>query len=221
MRFSVLTSLLCLGLQSSDASSLETTHPSNAYYISKQQPRRDLAVLLIDMQEVYRVDLPIKERYKEIPFQVAVLNYAQENGFPVVVIQYDIPSLRPYGIELMPELEEGLSLPYETIHKRRNNAFQATPLDEMLQWYDIQDIVLIGTYASDCVMETGNGALMNGYSIATSPDLIIDPTRIQKLDLNESQEWYAENGTLFSDYNQVIDYMETKTHEDSLRCVCE
>ena len=130
--------------------------------------------------------------------QQKVLKFAQEKDHPIYVLEY-----HNYG-ETINKLKETLGDgSYQTIIKSHDNGFLETSLGNKLENDSVKEIVLMGVNASYCVKSTATDALRRGYAIATSPELISDPKGISLKTLG----FYKKKGKLFSETDQLIDYL--------------
>jgi len=173
-----------------------------AHNTLEQRIEPNTAVILIDMQDKLLENINREEVYTEIQNQIEVITYAQEHNIPIFLLEFE-------GLgKTNGKLKDALSKsPYETIVKLENNGFINTTLDIMLQQKAIKELILMGAYASACVLSTANGAIENGYKIATSKEVILDAEKLSEY--NESIGWYYSYGRLFLSTNGLIEYMKS------------
>lgn len=158
----------------------------------------NLAVLLIDMQDDFLETIDYDEEYKEIPYQLEVLEYCKNNDIPVFVLEY-----KSCGQTVKILKDKVDSLENKTyITKHRDDGFIETDLAEQLRKNKIDTVLLMGIYASACVLNTAAGAVIAGFNVMTSKDLIADP---EFYNGNESIEWYEDNGIYRDNYKDILD----------------
>jgi len=158
-------------------------------------------IFLIDMQDKFLGRIDTREQEREIPNQIKVLEYAQENNLPIYVLEYE--GKGETTARLKRQLSNG---EYETITKPDDNGFLGTDLDALLTDDEIENIVLMGINASFCVKRTATGAKDAGYRIITSPEVISDPIRDDCRE--ESLEWYYSEGYVSESVSDLIDCLE-------------
>ncbi|MBS3169893.1 cysteine hydrolase [Candidatus Woesearchaeota archaeon] len=174
--------------------------------LTEQQQKNKTAVLLIDMQDYFLKDVAEAELEKEIPHQIAVLRYAQQHGLPIYVLELERPQnddRKETTQRLKMVLNDGH---YRTIIKREKNGFQKTNLESLLSRGGVEQLVLMGVYASFCVQSTARGAIERGYSIITSPELIADAAEAEGY--YESIDWYERKGKVFATHEKLLEYLK-------------
>lgn len=198
-------------------------YPSASYYYVHQYyatqkeyvSSKNLAVILIDMQDSFLDEVSKEERNKEIPYQLDVLDYCKDNRIPVFVLEY-------HGCgETVRVLKEKVdSLPVKTyITKHYDDGFFETSLEKKLREQGVESILLMGVNASGCVRRTAESAVELGFKILTSKGLIADPEwhvtdefiinkegKHGKSD--ESAPWYKEHGIYREDYKGLLDLIK-------------
>lgn len=174
------------------------------------------AILLIDMQDQYlgEENVNIPEVKRMIKRQTEIIKYAQSNNIPIYSLEggvmwtddEDCKVYESFGQtteSLQNVLDKGN---YDLVIKGSPSGFGGTELDSFLKERGISDLVLMGVYASDCILATGKDAIQRGYKIITSPEIIED-NKHRKMQ-NESMDWYKENGLVFDDYSDIIHYLK-------------
>lgn len=174
----------------------------------------NVAVVVVDMQSHFLEEVDKDEFKKELPYQLDVLEYAKDNNIPVFVLEF-------YNVyETIPEIKEkieGMDVQYFTKHN--NDGFKGTNLDEKLEAAGIEHLVLMGVYASACVMETAKGALKHGYNILVSDDLIADPNGLVYPNFKEVEEnkpWYKEHAIFRNDYKDLLEIISDSSVDENL-----
>lgn len=174
-----------------------------------------VAVLLIDMQEIYLTNVSDEEKKREIPYQLEVLDYCKKNNLPVFVLEF-----AGFG-DTIPILKDKIdsSDKKSYIIKTCRNGFHETSLDEQLKSENIKHLLLMGLYASACVRSTAENALDRGYNILTSKDLIADENSDSydpESTVLESRWWYKEKGIYRESYKDLLKIISEGTIEENL-----
>lgn len=83
-----------------------------------------------------------------------------------------------WGFEIVEELKpiEGEVI----IKKLRYDAFYGTPLDHILRLKKVKNLVIVGTVANVCVLETASSAALNLYKVVVPVDAIAAITEFDK-----------------------------------------
>ena len=178
----------------------------------KKNQNAGVAVLLIDMQEFYAKTLSDDELKREIPNQIAILDYCEKNTVPVFVLESN-SSINGHTIPILKEKIKKLNKK-EYIFKESEDGFVGTSLDELLKQEGVKHVILMGAYASYCVKNTARGAIRNGYNIMTSKDIIAD---IPHPAFNESIPFYKQHGIYKDSYKDLLDIITTGTIEENLQ----
>lgn len=165
-----------------------------------------LAVLVIDMQEWFLTAIEYDEKLKEIPYQLEVLEYCKENNIPVFVLEYKNCG---QTIKLLKDKIDGLK-DKTYVTKPYDDGFAQTDLAELLRKSSIDTVLLMGINASACVLSTAAGAVMSGFKVMTSKDLISDPRCYER---DESVSWYKENGIYRDNYKDLLDLISAETQD--------
>lgn len=196
----LVSAVLALGMGCSSAALSQAEIFANEL---AQLRQANNAILLIDMQGPFLENVGAEEKEEEIPYQIEVLNAAKRNNIPLFVIEYE-------GMgSTIDELMDVISTSdYTFVTKPDNNGFRDTNLDDLLKEKGVHSLTLMGIFASACVRSTAKGALERGYDILTSTDVIADSDSHYSWEENESADWYAENGTLFENHEQIVNYLD-------------
>lgn len=163
------------------------------------------AVILIDMQTAFVPKLAKPERESEISNQIEVLSFCRNHNIPVFLIE-----LQNSGktIKRLSHVINGLRKK-KLIIKRANNAFYKTQLHSELKKAGIKNILLMGLNASICVRETAKHALMLGYNIITSRDIIADAKDLKERFPDESTDWYKTFGMLKDSHRDLLKIIQS------------
>ncbi len=173
--------------------------------VTEEKRIGNLAVLVIDMQEWFLQGIEYEEQHKEIPYQVEVLEYCKNNNIPVFVIEY-----KDCGPTVKIIKDKVDSLEKKTyITKPYDDGFIKTDLAEQLRKNKIDTVLLMGINASACVLNTAAGAVIAGFKVMTSKDLISDP---KSYDSNESIGWYETNSIYRDDYKDLLDLISKEKY---------
>ncbi|MBN2094906.1 MAG: isochorismatase family protein [Candidatus Aenigmarchaeota archaeon] len=168
--------------------------PSQYAHLLETPPQyaRGLAVLITDMQSPDLEAIGGENRNRLISAQGDLLELCIPLQIPTIVLEYRSrgSAMRGPTIEPLASLAK-LTPSYGRVEKKWDNAFCDTELARMLQERETQTVILAGIKASSCLKSTGEGAIREGFKIATSGDLIADPPD-WKLDC--SRAWYKTSG---------------------------
>lgn len=120
------------------------------------------ALLVIDVQKAFFKDPETIHSLNKAIVQInAGIDLFRQKGLPIICIQHMVKEsgLLP-GTEGF-DLPDSLSiLPTDPhIHKTYGNAFNKTPLEELLRQQNIDTLVITGYCAEFCVLSTYRGAL--------------------------------------------------------------
>ena len=174
--------------------------------ITEEKRIGNLAVLVIDMQEWFLQSIEYEEQHKEIPYQLEVLEYCKNNDIPVFVLEY-----KDCGSTVKILKDKVDSLEKKTyVTKNYDDGFIKTDLAEQLRKNKIDTVLLMGINASACVLSTAAGAVMSGFNVMTSKDLISDP---KSYDRNESIRWYETTGIYRDDYKDLLDLISKEKYQ--------
>ena len=139
------------------------------------------------------------QRYKKEIFPHGkIFLYCSNNNIPVIVLEGK--DMKPTIKKLRRKVKNVSEHRY--IKKCFNDGFTNPQLSFELEKLNIDSICLMWVNASYCVMGTAIGAINMKYNICTARQLIADPIYDQR-DLNQSIQWYKENGIYADDYTKV------------------
>lgn len=120
------------------------------------------ALLVIDLQEQFyqNSDVTVRSLDDAIEYVNAAIELFREKGLPIVVIQHrnDDTGLVPgsQGFEVPESIK--LLPGDQRITKTYGNAFNKTPLAEMLRGLGVDTVIVTGYCAEHCVLSTYRGA---------------------------------------------------------------
>lgn len=179
-----------------------------------------IVAIVVDMQEVYvngrtelngfadvngcSVSKGIREGAKEeiVPRQQAILRQCADYNIPVINIEYK-PSR--HG-DTIPEIQEYLdALPtYYTMIKFHDNAFEDSPLDELLTLMGAHTLVLMGVNAEACVKETTMGAMRHKYQVMTSGEVLAGKESHSR---DNGAKWYRPRVLWAESTTQILSFL--------------
>jgi len=146
--------------------------------------------VLIDMQEDFTEILRSGETERIVANQILVLRHCRENDIPMIVLEY-----RNHGDtlpELAAEIKKNRTSRY-FIKGHDDGFIGCADLDDALRQLGVTHLFLMGINSCSCVKATAEGALRNGYQIATSDDVISSAHKP-----HNNIKWYVANGTCFA-----------------------
>lgn len=149
-------------------------------------------VVLIDMQEVFLMNIHPDEREKLVDAQKSVINECAEYDVALVIVEFSDKG------GTLSSLEDAAAHVHRVfrITKRFRDAFADTELLETLECLDAGSLLLMGVYATECVLATAKRAVRLGYRALTSDALIADRIMAGNTSFGEKGRiWYAEHGT--------------------------
>ena len=162
---------------------------------------KDLAVLLIDMQDGFILGDPVK--LSIIPSQISVLRFSKENNIPVIIFNYE-----KYGETTEALNEEIKKMGTKNLYffiKKRNDAFSVLGFDSILKEKGVTKLFIMGINAGFCIYSTAKTAIEKGYKIITSADVIAGYTSEFRTTECPGRSWYEENGIFKKDHRQIIE----------------
>lgn len=164
---------------------------------------KNIAVLMIDMQDFFLKNLDDESRSVLVRNQGEVLDFCLKKNVPVFVFEYKAGGvLRGPTTKVL--LEKLKRLSQRVIVKDNNSAFVGTKLEELLKESKVKTILLLGINANGCVQDTAMGAIRRGYKVVTSSDLIASTSR-RGLGLSKRNEaWYRNKCSLLASANEVL-----------------
>ncbi len=130
------------------------------------------ALLVIDVQQgLFNKSTPIYRAEDLLRNINSLVNRAHQAGAPVVYVQHSAAKQLVKGSQdwqlhrgLQPQRSDSI------VHKEHGNAFEATPLQEILQAQGVKDVVICGLVTHGCVRATCLGALELGYRVVLAGD---------------------------------------------------
>jgi nicotinamidase-related amidase len=161
--------------------------------IKKSTNNNGLALMLIDMQ--YNFLNTRKE--KIIPNQVKVIKFFKEHNIPLIIIES--AGCGAIHSDLEQEIARFPKKLIRTFSKYDHGGFTNQQLHAYLAKNSIKKLLLMGVNGCVCVYETAVSALMYGYKIITSRDLLHG---FYKSGVGFS--WYEENGILKKNYKELL-----------------
>ena len=149
---------------------------------------KDIAFLLIDMQEEFLEDIHNKDKKRIIRYQREMLEYSIQEGIYTIVVKFkDCGDISEEISWIVDKLQNK-----DLIEKPKDSAFDQTNLNLKLQDKNIKKLYLMGINAMGCVRETAKDAIEKGYDIATSDRWIAQPREWE--DEEDGGIWYSVNG---------------------------
>lgn len=151
-----------------------------------------VAVLLIDMQPHFIIELPEGEKERIVSSQIEVIRRCGRERIPIFVIEYadEGDTIR----ELRREIRRARkATEIYRMKKTTDSAFSNGNLAALLRGLGIERLYLMGINAGACVKETAESAIACGFSIITSPEVISAASHHAG---DHSIPWYRKNGSL-------------------------
>ncbi|NTW13898.1 MAG: cysteine hydrolase [Candidatus Moranbacteria bacterium] len=150
---------------------------------------KNLAVILIDMQEPFFKNIRTKHKGRILRAQKSALRQCIRHDIPVCVVEYvdcgdTLPDLR----ELLRKVPRTV-----TLVKSKDDAFTNRKLAKVLKDWHAGRLILMGINADACVLDTAQSAVRRGYEIITAPALIAGTSWHSE---NDSIDWYSKNGSV-------------------------
>lgn len=167
----------------------------------------NLCVLLIDMQEDFVANN--YRKIKIIPNQVRILEFCNANLIPIVIFECVGYGKTVEEITAVAENKLGNSVHF--LEKKYDDAFSNPTLDCILKSFQAKTILIMGINAGFCVYETTQSALLKGYQVVTSRDLIAGyGSKIFKPPC-PGASWYQENTFFFDDHKRILKKIKNKS----------
>lgn len=160
-------------------------------------------LLIVDMQIEFLSLIDKEERKELIDNTIKTIRHSEDNNIPVFFIEFGNMELDYYSYTL-PEITKAAK-DYQQFTKYKNNAFEESGLNTLLNKRGIDNIILAGINADACVKKTAREALSNNYKIITSPYIIKDFQTKPAYYLR----WYENNTTLFYKHKELSEYIST------------
>lgn len=136
----------------------------NATTTKNQHP---IALLVIDVQQgLFEKSTRIYKADDLLENITTLVDRAYQSGVPVIYVQHSAAKHLVKGsaewqlhTQLQPQHKDYI------IHKQHGNAFEDTPLDEMLRSLHVDTVVVTGLVTHGCVKATCLGARELGYNV--------------------------------------------------------
>ena len=166
----------------------------------------NLGVILVDMQEDYLDNLDIKDVDPLIESQRIVLQRCAGYNIPLIVLEYSggylgfdtsQPTIRCLD-EAVNKIPRRRTLP-----KKRKNGFSNKELDWQLREWNVNNLFLMGIYASQCVYQTAKCGMDLGYRIYSSKDVVGDPDNTGE-NQAELKIIYSQIGRWYTSYYEFF-----------------
>lgn len=199
VRHKLLLGALFAALLSQSCSAFTVKHGRPYYTVpsAEQIKKSAVGIVVVDMQDHYLQQVGDAERNEELAYQLEVLDIAGEQNIPVFVLEYD---LRGSTTKVVQEKLDGLSrVHYFT--KKNDNGFIDTPLKKAIDAEGVDSLLIMGSFASRCVLSTARGALEYGFVLLTSRQLISDKATSH---LDESVAWFKERAWYSDNYKDLL-----------------
>lgn len=164
--------------------------------------RKNLAMLVVDMQEHYLQHIsPRKRRIELVRNILLVIRYATRNNIPIFALQ---AKGRGRTIPILFE-EINRNQDHNYLTKIHPNGFLYTDLGVELEKRNRKDLLLTGVYALACLKSTAIGAIDNRYGILTSRELM-KSTRPENED--KVIPWFKENGIYRENHQDLLQLID-------------
>ncbi len=153
--------------------------------------KTNIAVLLIDMQEIFLETINPLNRALLVYEQQKVLDYCIEQNVPVITLEfYDC------GDTVNPLKRKTSVNPYhKLIVKSKDDGFTDTDLENQLGEMKVEDLLLMGVNASGCVLKTANEAISREFNVHICTNLIAN--KYDKPITDNIMNWYNKNTTVY------------------------
>ncbi|MBN2389317.1 MAG: cysteine hydrolase [Anaerolineae bacterium] len=134
--------------------------------------QRPVALLVIDVQQgLFEKSTPIYKADELLENIATLVDRAHLNGVPVIYVQH---SAAKHLVKGSAEWQLHLQLqPLRTdtiVHKLHGNAFEDTPLGEILHARNVTKVIITGLVTHGCVRATCIGAQELGYNVILVKD---------------------------------------------------
>jgi nicotinamidase-related amidase len=130
--------------------------------------------VLIDMQQEFVSTLETKTRDELVAAQTAVIRHCVAKDVPLVVLMY-----REQGAVIQELRLEIRKVPrIAVIVRDEYDGFYRTGLEQTLDMFGAESLLLMGINASCCVRQTAETALQKKFRIITASDLIADSSSV-------------------------------------------
>ena len=168
--------------------------------------KKNIAVMLIDMQDFFLKKFEPKVLDALIKNQLMLIDFCVKKKVPFIVVEYKAGGkFRGKTIKKLDGRIKGVHK--ETLIKEYNSAFTRSQLDTILIDMGIKEIILAGINSSACVQDTAIGALHRGYKVITGHGIIAKSSR-KDLELSKrNKEWYLKHISYFDGVKGILDYI--------------
>ena len=150
-----------------------------------------LAVILVDMQPEFTRNIFRGVFARILKTQSRVIKECAELDVPIAVLEFEDCA------RTIQELRGLLrSVPRKRVFKKDNNdGFTNDALKGFLDLYEIDSVLFMGLYSNACVLSTAKSAVLSGFSVLTSEDLIAQEKSYIISDFVVG--WFANNGIIY------------------------
>jgi nicotinamidase-related amidase len=173
---------------------------------------KNLAVLVIDMQQTYLKELNNKEQDNIIKHILELTSYCVKNEITIADIadkNYK-PTIKTITKSIKKSNPNKIITCYD---KDCCDAFEGTSLEKNLKSKNITDLFVTGIYGSECVYSTAKQALELGFKVSTALDVIaenaVNSELIQLNKISDLKSWLNNNN--ISCYDTYKEYLSTLT----------
>jgi nicotinamidase-related amidase len=161
---------------------------------------KNIAVILVDMQENFVKKLRKGEQDRIIPNQLAVLRRCRELSIPVVALELRSEVFGKTVEIIRKEVSENPS--GCIMEKEYNDGFLKSNLAKHLKSLKVENIFLMGINADYCVRDTAYGAISHGFKIMTGNHVLSGQSGHSR---NNSCTWFTNNGTWIRRIDRFIE----------------
>ena len=158
---------------------------------------KNLAVLVVDMQDFFLKKLNLEVRKELISNQQKVVDYCCNNDIKVIFFEYDAGGVPRGHVTRLLKNSVTTSAKTMTIIKKNNSGFTKTKLDDILKKLKIKKILIMGVNANGCVQDTSISAIKRGYRVITCNGLIASSSRSDMNLSSNNKRWYVKNTKIF------------------------
>lgn len=133
----------------------------------------DTAILVVDMQEGFIHNQRSYVARKLIEMQLHLLEWGREEGFSVLVFEYDF---KGDTIEIISDSVKEFKQ-YAYVTKYLDGGFDNFPMNRhsvamLLRSWGIKNVIISGINGPYCVYDTIEGALKNNFNVFISPEIV-------------------------------------------------
>jgi isochorismate hydrolase len=173
---------------------------------------RGLVGLVVDMQEGFLRNFSKEERDDLVNAQVNLIESLNKKRIPVIIIEFK------YGGKTDSRIKNAVvKTPFsKLIIKEEYSGFANTDLYQKLRDFSARELILMGIYASSCVMSTAEDAILRGYGLITGRTIISNSNKLileeeiidgKKLFERNFNGWYKEHSVTFNTTEGLIKYV--------------